>query len=326
MLGDPYTSLPKGEMRLPGKGYESINELHPDMFSFEDGYGAFDRFKILADIAPTSEEYKLWRNIARNTVTDPELIKQMDDIQKRANRISGKHEFYDYRYIHNNTKTKKGVIKSINGSIITLVSGEQLNLAGIELNQDAEVNQVLKPGEHINYQTSANAIRRLEDGMITNAVIYKTDFGISTNINKELINMGMANKNKDDTSTIGYLANASGMQQAIGAIGETIAHANIPFIHNKFLKIETARESFSNEQVYGSPFTTWDHPIKGFLRPAFNSTSKQGILRHAIAAGSAFTFANIGKLTDKASYKYLAAGATALTNPTALIGMGIAGV
>lgn len=326
MLGDPYTSLPKGEMRLPGKGYESINELHPDMFSFEDGYGAFDRFKILADIAPTSEEYKLWRNIARNTITDPELIKQMDDIQKRANRVSGKHEFYDYRYIHNNTKTKKGVIKSINGSIITLVSGEQLNLAGIELNQDAEINQVLHSGEHINYQTSANAIRRLEDGMITNAVIYKTNFGISTNINKELINMGMANKNKDDTSTIGYLANASGMQQAIGAIGETIAHANIPFIHNKFLKIETARESFSNEQVYGSPFTTWDHPIKGFLRPAFNSTSKQGILRHAIAAGSAFTFANIGKLTDKASYKYLAAGITALTNPTALIGMGIAGV
>ena len=46
-------------MRLPGKGYESINPLHPDMFSFEDGYGAFDRFKILADIAPTSEEYKL---------------------------------------------------------------------------------------------------------------------------------------------------------------------------------------------------------------------------------------------------------------------------
>lgn len=56
LTGDPFTSLPKGEMRMPGKGYETLNDLHPDEF---DEYGAFDRFKILADIAPTSEEYKL---------------------------------------------------------------------------------------------------------------------------------------------------------------------------------------------------------------------------------------------------------------------------
>ena len=326
LTGDPYTSLPKGEMRLPGKGYESINPLHPDMFSFEDGYGAFDRFKILADIAPTSEEYKLWRNIARNTITDPTLIKQMDKIQSRATRISGKHEFYDYRYRHNNTKVSKGVIKNINGSIITLVSGEQLNLAGIELTQDADVGQVLHSGEHIKYQTSANAIKRLEDGLITNAVIYKSDFGMATNINKELINIGMATKNENDRSAISYLANASGSQQILGSIGEFIAHANIPIIHNKFLKIETARESFENEQIYGSQFTTWDHPIKGFLRPAFNNISKQGILRHALSVGTAFTFANIDKITDQPLLKFAAGAATALTNPTALIGMGAAGV
>ena len=41
---------------MPGRGYETLNELHPDMFG---EYGAFDRFKILADIAPTSQEYKM---------------------------------------------------------------------------------------------------------------------------------------------------------------------------------------------------------------------------------------------------------------------------
>ena len=30
--GDPYTNIPKGEARLPGKGYETLNELHPDQF------------------------------------------------------------------------------------------------------------------------------------------------------------------------------------------------------------------------------------------------------------------------------------------------------
>lgn len=31
-FGDPYTIIPKGEMRLPGKGYESLNKLHPDQY------------------------------------------------------------------------------------------------------------------------------------------------------------------------------------------------------------------------------------------------------------------------------------------------------
>lgn len=32
LTGDPFTSLPKGEMRMPGKGYETLNDLHPDEF------------------------------------------------------------------------------------------------------------------------------------------------------------------------------------------------------------------------------------------------------------------------------------------------------
>lgn len=323
LTGDPFTSLPKGEMRLPGKGYETLNDLHSDMFG---EYGAFDRFKILADIAPTSEEYKLWRNIARNTVQDPNLVKEMDEIQSRANRISGKHEFYNYRYYNNNVEMKKGVVKSIQGSTVELASGEKLNLGGIKLNEEANLTEVLQVGQHINYRTSANAIKRLEDGMITNAVIYKQDFGQATNINKTLVQMGMAEKDKDDRSAIGYLANASGAQQTIGAIQEFIGHAKIPFLHNKLMKIETARESFVNEQVYGSPFTTWDHPIKGFIRPAINETSSQGMMQHALAMGSAALFANIGRFTNESYLKYLTGGLTALTNPAALMGMGVAGV
>lgn len=320
LTGDPFTSLPKGEMRLPGKGYETLNNLHPDTFG---EYGAFDRFKILADIAPSSQEYKIWRNIARNTVTDPELIKEMKEIQQRANKMSGNHEFFNYRYIRNNVKMKKGVVKSINGSIVELASGEKLNLGGIVLDKDADVHDVLDVGQHINYRTSANAIKRLEDGLITNAVIYDTD-GLGTNINKTLIERGMATKDKEDTSAIGYLANASAMQETLGAIQEVIGHANIPFLHNKYLKIETARESFMNEQVYGNSLTTWDHPIEGFVKPAFNRISGQSMLQHAGAVASAALFMNIGKLTSESYLKYGAGALMAATNPTALLGMGTA--
>lgn len=323
LTGDPFTSLPKGDMRLPGKGYETLNDLHPDNFSGADGYGAFDRFKILADIAPTSEEYKTWRNIARNTVTDPELIEQIEEIQSRASKMSGKHEFFNYRYTNNNVEMNKGVVKSIDGSIVELVSGEKLNLGGIKLLEDAEVTQALQIGQKIHYRTSANAIKRLEDGIITNAVIYRKDLVGATNINKTLIDMGMAEKDKDDRSTIGYLANAGEVQQTFGAMQELIAHANIPILHNKFMKIETARESFLNEQVYGNAFTTWDHPIKGFIKPAFNRVSGQSMLQHAGAVASTALFMNIGKMTSEPLAKYGAAGLMMLNNPTALLGAGI---
>lgn len=31
-FGDPYANLPRGEARLPGKGYEALNQLHPDKY------------------------------------------------------------------------------------------------------------------------------------------------------------------------------------------------------------------------------------------------------------------------------------------------------
>ena len=321
LTGDAYASLPKGEMRMPGKGYESIHDLHPDQFG---EYGAFDRMKILGDIAPTSEEYKLWRNIARNTVTDSNLIKQMDEVEERATKMSGKHEFYDYRYFNNNTVQKHGVVKSFDGNVVTLVSGEQLRLGGITLNEEADLSMFLQTGQKIHYRTSADAIKRLEDGIVTNAVIYKKEGGFGTNINKELISSGMAERDKTDRTAIGYLANSSAMQQTLGAAQELIGHTNIPFLHNKYMKIETARESFVNEHVYGTSFATWDNPIKGFVNPALNQTFGQSFGRHLAAVGSSALYFGLKHVDNLSPVMRYGAGALmAGLNPTALLGMGI---
>lgn len=320
LTGDPYTELPKGEMRLPGKGYESIHDLHPDMFG---EYGAFDRMKILGDIAPTSEEYKIWRNIARNTVTDESLVKQMDDIEHRAQKMSSKHEFYDYRYFNNNLDTKHGVVKSWNGNIVTLVSGEQLRLGGINLTEDADLSQVLTVGQKIHYNTSKDAIKRLEDGIVTNAVIFKKEGSFGTNINKSLVDMGMAERDEKDKTAIGYMANSSTMQQTLGMIQELIGHAQIPFIHNKYLKIETARESFENEHIYGTSFATWDHPIKGFVNPMLNKTFGQNPIEHAAAIGSSALYFHLKKNGVKGAAKWGSAALMATANPAALLGAGV---
>lgn len=320
LTGDPYAELPKGEMRLPGKGYESLNDLHPDMFG---EYGAFDRMKILGDVAPTSEEYKIWRNIARNTITDENLVKQMDEIEQRAQKMSSKHEFYDYRYYNNNLDTKHGVVKSFEGNIVTLASGEQLRLGGITLTQDADLSQVLSVGQKIHYSSSKDAIKRLEDGIVTNAVIYKKDGAFGTNINKTLVDMGMAERDDKDKTAIGYMANASTMQQTLGMIQEMIGHANIPFLHNKYLKIETARESFRNEHIYGTSFATWDHPIKGFVNPMLNQTFGQSPLEHAAAIGSTALYFGLKQRGVKGAAKWGSAALMATANPSALLGAGI---
>jgi hypothetical protein len=63
--GDPYVKAEMGEARLPGAGYESLHRLHSGIPKV---YDAVDRFLILSDIAPYSDEYKHYRYLAEAMV------------------------------------------------------------------------------------------------------------------------------------------------------------------------------------------------------------------------------------------------------------------
>ena len=281
--GDPFTKIPKGEMRLPGKGYEAMYDLHPDQFG---DYGAFDRYKILADIAPNSKEYKKWRNIAKATVTDENLKKEMRNIAGRVSRMAGNHEFFDYQYINNKTQYSKGIVKAINGSNVVLTDNTILSLAGVETTNETVygLQSQLALGQEITYRHDKNKAYSKEnpwDSYTTAAVIYAK--GSSTSINKSLIDSGYALKDVEDNSAIGQLGRISPTQELSGAIQEAIAHAPIPVVHNKFLKVETAYESYMKETYYGSNFKVWDHPIKGWIAPMFNEQSGKSLLSEGIS-------------------------------------------
>lgn len=93
--GDPYTEISEGEMRLPGQGYERFNELHSD----ETGrYGRIDRFKILADVAPHSNEFRsLAAEMANSTGYEREVY---EETMARVDEMTSRHEFtpYEHKY------------------------------------------------------------------------------------------------------------------------------------------------------------------------------------------------------------------------------------
>ena len=267
--GDPFTSVPKGEARLPGKGYESLNALHPDQYG---DYGAFDRFKILADIAPSSPEYKLWRDIAKKTVTDPELVEEMQDIRDRVNQQGKKHDFYDYRVVGKGLEYKNVVVSEIldygkfrSGNTIFKVAGASVRGNAEETMKDV-LGRYIHVGEKITVAVDENeADRRNNDsiGSINAAV-----FAGGENVGLQMIEQGDATVRKGDTSSAALLAQYGPMQKMIGYASEVFAHLDVPWLSDQFLRVRSPLEAYKAEEVYGTPYQTWSRPIDSFLMPA----------------------------------------------------------
>lgn len=80
-LGDPYTQVKGGEYRLPGAGYESINELH----SGQKGvYDPVDAMLILSDVAPYSKAYKHFSRVVESMDLDNDWRRKVEEAS--ANR------------------------------------------------------------------------------------------------------------------------------------------------------------------------------------------------------------------------------------------------
>lgn len=97
--GDPYIKVPMGEARLPGTGYEALNELHSNIPGV---YDAVDRFLILADIAPYSEQYKHYRAIvnmwSRAGVLDEKWKGKVKEAKTQRQARMKRYEFQPRRF------------------------------------------------------------------------------------------------------------------------------------------------------------------------------------------------------------------------------------
>ncbi len=88
--GDAYTKIAKGEYRLPGRGYESVNRLYSGTSGV---YSDVDKYLILADVAPYSEAYYHFEGIVNKTPLDPYWRNKVTQAQNQRKNKSLRFEF-----------------------------------------------------------------------------------------------------------------------------------------------------------------------------------------------------------------------------------------
>lgn len=268
-FGDPFTNLARGEARLPGAGYEALNELHPDAYG---KYGAFDRFKILADIAPNSSEYKIWKEIAAKTVTDPKLKEEMKEIKERRAQQGKKHDFYDYQVLGKNVDYQNITISEVMGYGRFRSGNTIYKLAGVKVkgNENETMQDVLSKyihvGDTVTIATDTNeAYQKNKDSVqSTNAAVFINGESLSTIMEEN----GDAEKRKGDTTAAGLFARFGLAQRTIAGASEILAHADIPILSDQWLRVRDPYEAYRAEEVYGTSYQSWEHPIDTFLIPA----------------------------------------------------------
>lgn len=93
--GDPYAKIPRGEYRLPGAGYEA---LHPELEGIDpENYDEYHRFRILADVAPYSKQYKYFSK--RMTAADlgEERRADVQRVRAQVSEAKQRKKFFEYK-------------------------------------------------------------------------------------------------------------------------------------------------------------------------------------------------------------------------------------
>jgi hypothetical protein len=284
--GDPYQKIPHGEYRLPGESYERLNRLHPDETGY---YGAFDKFKILADVAPWSDEYKFWKDYVEQNNNDSELRRQAAIIKDQVSKRKQKYEFTDYRFqdqeLEKHTVTVTKFLDDY--TFMTKEFDAPIRLAGMQYQAKAEgvMRSYFKPGDKVQIGIDADPTRQIADDSYgtMRAVVFKN----LQNINQQIIMNGQMKENINDYSAPGVFSRFTKGEIQKGAKWESLAHAESP-LNTKFLQVRTALEEYERDQIYGKDWATWENfMISDYAIPAFQSGIRGNVL---FAAGQGALF------------------------------------
>lgn len=277
-------------------------------------YPTLDKFRILADVAPYSQEYKdMSAKLSQEKLT-PEQQQEAKQIRERVKKQKEPLRVYPYKFSTSKLKTEAVHVDRIidNNTILTKEYGSKhaIKFAGIDVsesnsdmykNTNKTMNEVAR-SKMSKYIHRGSIIQigydDIEQNKFSNdstksikAVIYSK----GVNVNQYLLNSGLA-KEKDDDSPAGIHARYTKGEIAFGSAMEKLTHnylSKIPFLGNKFFQVKSPYEMYWDREVYGKDYQSWNNPISGILVPFIDKTLADNSF---FGVGSVMVSAFVGSL------------------------------
>ena len=307
-------------MRLPGQAYEKLYGVKKDA---QGNYSAFDRYRILADVAPYSDQYRAAKKevslLNQNGYLDEDQKAEYKQIREQVSSRMKKKTFYEERFQNAQVRYETVTVKQqLDQNTFTTEEYEDnpFKLAGVSVKADDEENkslisQFIKPGQKLKVAIDADPNRRIRDDMMDTmrVVVYTPHaakdslFGLSglgggQNLNYYLSQQSEENGGtvsiKDDESATSTMALFTKGQLTVGGMMENIVHnvlPNVPIVNifaDKFLQVRSPVESYKRE-LYSKAWRDWKEPIEGWIKPMLDtSTSRNPLVAFGTGYGIGF--------------------------------------
>ncbi|MEG1870437.1 MAG: hypothetical protein RR192_00385, partial [Peptostreptococcaceae bacterium] len=279
--------------------------LSTGKISRADLYSEIDKYRILADVSPYSDEF---REMNKKISTMKLTKEEEEDVRAIRDRVSKQREplrLYDYRFKYDDTiKERAEVGRQINAETYMLKgSDEAIKLSGVNIVKDNPnydkamkfLRDNMSDGDNVTIEVAEDTMKRKNKDMLqtTKAVVHSNGM----NINRELIKRGYADEDEKDFSATGVKARFNSIQRGFGKAWENIAHFD-SFANTKLLQVRSATEDYERKHVYNKDFKEWQDPVKDFLKPFVwtNTNRTGGVL---IGAGVGYMFGSAGSKYGK---------------------------
>lgn len=297
--GDPYSKIANAEMRLPGEAYDKLYNTRKDQYG---NYSALDRYRILADVAPYSDEFRLARKevalLNQNGILSESQQAEYRQIREQVSAKMQKKQFYEKRFENADTERRQVTVDrviDVNTFLTKEFPNNPFKFAGITIKADDEQNKelvssMIKAGQRLTVELDKNPQTRIRGDMMDTmrAVVYAPEneagslFGFQGLSKGQNMNLFLSKQEgvsvKDDGSATATKALFDTTQQRVGGIVDNIVHDVLPTIPvvnlfaDKFLKVQTPLEAYEDE-IYSKSWRPWENPITGWVKPMFDRTA-----------------------------------------------------
>lgn len=304
--GDPYSKIANGEMRLPGDAYEKLYNVKKDE---QGNYSAFDRYRILADVALYSDQYRAAKKevalLNGNGLLSDSEIAEYKQIREQASSKTKKKVFYEERFENADINMERVTVTKVidQNTFLTKEYGDNpFKLAGVNVKStDTEnnelISQFISVGQTLKVGIDADPKNRVRDDMMNTmrVVVYTphaakgSKFGLQGLGGGQNLNLYLSKQSeerggtvtiKDDGSAVATQALFSGSDLTTGKLMENIVHdvlPNIPIVNlfaDKFLQVRSPVESYRKE-LYSKSWRDWKNPVGDWIMPMIDSTKKR---------------------------------------------------